>query len=126
MDMKFDKKAELLFSITKKDFKIDFFSGTGSGGQYRNRKKNCVRLYHIASGVLVTGQSNRDRKSNIKEALTNLVNHPRFKIWHARRVNEILTRKTLDQLIDEMMQPQNLKIEYYEDGIWKKEENVKS
>ena len=42
---------KLLFSITKKDFKIDYFSGTGAGGQHRNRHKNCIRLTHIESNV---------------------------------------------------------------------------
>jgi protein subunit release factor A len=55
---------EHLFTLTKKDFKIDYFSGTGAGGQYRNRHKNCVRLTHLASGITVTGQSHRKQKAN--------------------------------------------------------------
>jgi protein subunit release factor A len=44
-------KKELLFSVTKKDFNVDYFSGKGAGGQYRNKHQNCVRLKHIESGA---------------------------------------------------------------------------
>ena len=80
---------ELLFSITKKDFQIDFFSGSGSGGQHRNKHQNCVRLYHPDSGARVTGQSHRSRQQNIKEALQNLLKNGKFKIWHMKKVEEI-------------------------------------
>jgi len=57
---------QLLFSVTKKDLEIEYFSGTGAGGQYRNKHQNCVRLKHPDSGAIVTGQSNRERSSNLR------------------------------------------------------------
>lgn len=107
-----------LFSITKKDLDIDFFSGTGAGGQHRNKHQNCVRIHHRASGARATGQSNRERKANIREAFYGLANSPKFKIWHARMVNEAITGKTLDQIVDEAMALENLKIEFKENGQW--------
>jgi len=102
---------KLLFSITKKDFKIDYFSGTGSGGQHRNKHQNCVRLHHPASKAVVTGQSHKERKSNIKEALNNLLKNPKFKLWHSQKVSEIIEEKTIEEKINELMSPENLKIE---------------
>lgn len=103
---------KLLFSVTKKDLEIDYFSGTGAGGQYRNKHQNCVRIRHKASGAIVTGQSGRDRKSNEREAIRNLAAHPKFKLWHAAMVHAALSGKSLDQRIDEAMRESNLKIEY--------------
>lgn len=60
-------------NLTKKDFRIDWFSGTGGGGQYRNKHQNCCRITHIESGLVATGQSNRERPANQKEAFTRLV-----------------------------------------------------
>ena len=110
---------ELLFSVTKKDLTITYFSGTGAGGQHRNKCMNCVRIQHKDSGVTVTGQSARDRVSNTKEALHNLVNHAKFKIWLNRKAWEIMDGKTLEQLVDSMLAPENLKIEAKdEEGKW--------
>jgi len=109
---------ELLFSITKKDFKIDYFSGTGAGGQHRNKHQNCVRLHHLESGVRSTGQSNRSRTANLREAFKGLVKHPQFKMWHSRKVQEILNGKSIEDMVTEQMHPGNLKVEAREDGVW--------
>ena len=58
--------------LTKKDFRVDWFSGTGAGGQYRNKHQNCCRITHVATGLVATGQSNRDRPSNQREAFRSL------------------------------------------------------
>ncbi|MFA7287284.1 MAG: peptide chain release factor-like protein [Melioribacteraceae bacterium] len=111
---------ELLSSITKKDFKIDFFSGTGAGGQHRNKHQNCVRLTHIDSGVMSTGQSSRDRIANQREVFESLVNNPKFKLWHNQKCIELMTGKTIEQKVDESMVEENLKFECRdaESGIW--------
>ena len=114
-------KRELLFSVTKKDLEIQYFSGTGAGGQHRNKHQNCVRILHSDSGALVTGQSNRNRKSNEAEAFKNLIKHPKFKIWHSRMVQQILEGKSLEQKVDEMLTPENLIIETKdESGKWQR------
>jgi len=58
--------------LTKKDFDVDWFSGTGAGGQYRNKHMNCCRITHIATGLRATGQSQRDRPGNQSEAFEKL------------------------------------------------------
>lgn len=111
-------KKELLFSITKKDFYVEYFSGTGAGGQHRNKHQNCVRLHHLESRAIGTGQSSRKRSSNMREAISSLLKSPRFKIWHSAKVQEILTGKSLDEKIEDMMHPNNLKVEMNKDGKW--------
>lgn len=64
---------EKILSFTKKDFRVDWFSGKGGGGQYRNKHQNCCRITHIESGLVSTGQSHRERPANQKEAFESLV-----------------------------------------------------
>lgn len=58
--------------LTKKDFNIDWFSGTGAGGQHKNKCQNSVRITHIASGITAVGQSNRSRVANQRDAFNQL------------------------------------------------------
>ena len=117
--MKTKPNKELLFSLTKKDFKVEWFSGSGAGGQYRNKHQNCVRLHHPDSGVIATGQSHRNRQANLREAFNGLLKHPKFKAWHARKVQEAIKGKTIEEQVREMMNPKNLKIEVKsEKGQW--------
>lgn len=110
---------ELLFSVTKKDLDITFFSGTGPGGQNRNKVQNCVRMRHPDSGAHSTGQSNRDRQANLKEAFLTLVNSPTFKIWHTKKTHELISGKTVEQRVMESMVESNLKVECRnEEGKW--------
>ena len=106
-------KEEVKFSITKKDLEITWFSGSGAGGQHRNKHDNCCRIRHPETGVIVTGQSQRDRISNQKEALQNLAKH--FKIRHflEQKLNEIESgismQKAAEDFVEEMMKPENIK-----------------
>jgi protein subunit release factor A len=60
-------------NLTKKDFKLEWFSGTGSGGQHRNKHQNCCRITHIATGIRATGQNGRDRPTNQRTAFEQLI-----------------------------------------------------
>lgn len=111
-------KKELLFSVTKKDFTISYFSGKGAGGQHRNRHKNCVRISHKESGAMATGQSHRERRSNMKDALRRLVDSHKFKVWLNRKSWEIIEGKKLEDKVEEQMNPKNLKVEVREDDGW--------
>lgn len=115
------KKAE--FKVTKKDFEVSWFSGKGAGGQHRNKHMNCCRIKHIATGIIKTGQSNRDRMNNQKEALHAIANDPRFKFYCHTKLREIESGQTVEEKVEEMMRPDNLKIEVKdENGQWKEED----
>lgn len=58
--------------LTKKDFKLEWFSGTGGGGQHRNKHQNCCRITHIETGIRATGQTARDRPTNQRMAFEAL------------------------------------------------------
>lgn len=108
---------ELLFSVTKKNFDITHFSGTGGGGQHRNKHQNCVRIKHKESGVITTGQSHKERKANMKDAFNNMVSHPKFKVWLSKQVYELSEQCKDDKIaierkVNEAMKEENLKVEY--------------
>lgn len=63
---------ELIFSARKSDFRVDWFSGSGAGGQYRNKHQNCVRLTHLPTGITTVGQTERDRPSNLRNAFRRM------------------------------------------------------
>lgn len=105
-------KRELLFSITKKDFEITWFSGKGAGGQHRNKHQNCCRLKHLDSGVISIGQKERSRQRNLKFAFNNLISNPKFKIWLRIKTSQMsMNEKSIEDLVNEAMELENLKIE---------------
>jgi peptide chain release factor 1 len=54
------------------DYRIEWFSGTGCGGQFRNKHQNSARIIHIPTGVTRTAQT-RSRENSLKSAM-NAVN----------------------------------------------------
>lgn len=58
--------------LTKKDFEVQWFSGTGGGGQYRNKHQNCCRIIHKETGLRAQETRNRERPANQKSAFNKL------------------------------------------------------
>lgn len=57
--------------IHERDLEISWFSGTGAGGQHRNKTQNSCRLRHIPTGIEVCAQT-RSRTNSLNEAKTEL------------------------------------------------------
>lgn len=105
-------KKELIFSVTKKDFDIHFYSGTGAGGQHRNKHQNCVRMKHRDSGVTATGTSSKSRQNNLKEAFLTIVKSKKFEAWRKRETSmRLFEGISIEEKVKRMMAPENLKIE---------------
>lgn len=49
------------------DYRVEWFSGTGCGGQYRNKHQNSCRLIHIPTGIEKVAQT-RSRTSSLDQA----------------------------------------------------------
>lgn len=120
--MKNRTPRDLLYSVTEKDFEVQWFSGTGAGGQHRNKHQNCVRLHHRDSGARATGQSHKERRANRDEAFFGIVNSVKFKMWQYQKLEEIRTGQTIKQRVEKTMSPGNLKIEFRDmAGKWQTE-----
>lgn len=48
------------------------FTGSGPGGQHRNRKATAVRLVHLPTGITVVAQDERSQATNRSRALERL------------------------------------------------------
>jgi hypothetical protein len=103
----------LLFSLTAKDFEFQTFCTGGNGGQHRNAKQNGVRCIHPSSGGRGEHRDGRDQIRNKREAFRKCCESPEFKAWHRtetlRRLGKL---REIEQTVDEMMAPENLRIEY--------------
>ncbi len=60
-------------NLTRKDFKVEWFSGSGAGGQHRNKHANCCRITHIESSLKAQSTSHKSRSANQKAAFMTLV-----------------------------------------------------
>jgi len=118
------ENRQLLFSLTKKDFRVDWFSGKGGGGQKRNKTQNCCRIHHDESGAIRTEQSNKNRKNKIRKALQSLVKKTKFQIWHTKKCMDMEGERSIDEIVDDLMHPNNLKIEVWEDGEWREVDEI--
>ncbi len=67
-----DKLEKQTVEIKDKDLQIDWFSGTGAGGQHRNKHQNSCRLTHSPTGIVVTAQT-RSRENSYKQAFNELL-----------------------------------------------------
>ena len=112
------KLKKLLFSITKKDFRIDYYKGKGKGGQKKNKTTNCCRITHIESGATGKAEDTRSKEQNKKLAFQRLIRSEKFKKWldlEAKKESGLLA--LIEAEVDREMQ--NIKIEgKNEQGRW--------
>jgi protein subunit release factor A len=113
MDAKEHMKQKL-FSITKKDLRVDTFCSGGKGGQHQNKVESGVRIIHIASGAIGESRSERSQHQNKRIALEHLAASTKFKAW-CKLQAAMLTQgyQDVEHKVDEMMRECHLKIEFY-------------
>jgi len=110
---------EKLFSITKKDFDIQTFCSGGPGGQNQNKVASGVRIVHKESRATGESRTERSQHQNKKLALQRLTQSIKFKVWLNRKVFETIKHKTIEQIVEESVNPKNLKIEKRDEkGKW--------
>lgn len=108
-------------SLTRKDFEVTFYKGSGGGGQKRNKTMSGVRIKHIASGILATDCSTPSQATNKGRAFTRLSEDRRFRAWLSQAVTDKLDpgkdererELAIRRRVDNSMSEKNLKVEYY-------------
>jgi len=102
---------KLIFSLTKKDFRVDTFRSGGKGGQNQNKRDTGVRITHLESRIASECREERSQEQNKRKAVRRLCEDPKFKFWVKKKAFEL--ENNIDKLIEEQMKDQYLNIEYY-------------
>lgn len=110
-----------ILSVTKKDFRFDFYKGSGAGGQKRNKTENCCRITHIDSGAVGKSEDGRSKQHNIEIAFKHCVETPIFQKWlrmeTMRKAGELAL---IEEEVERSLKAKNIKIEVHnENGLWK-------
>jgi protein subunit release factor B len=110
---------KLLFSLTKKDFVIEWFNPPGCGGQNKNKVATACRIHHPASGTMAYCQEERTRKPNQERAFNRLVKSEKFQKWLkleiARKSGEM---DDIEQKVESSIRKAKIEV-HDEKGCWR-------
>jgi len=67
-----DAAAPTAAVLSWDDIDVDVYSGSGPGGQHRNKSEQCARLAHRPTGLVVVATAERSQRQNIKAAFAEL------------------------------------------------------
>jgi protein subunit release factor A len=117
-------KKDLLFSLTAKDFKVEYFTASvKAGGSGKDTSNTACRITHIESGAVGMSRDERSQAQNRKKALERLVATKEFQRWQKIKAASVLQgyreiEKMIEDQVDKAMDPKNLKIEEHTDDGW--------
>lgn len=115
-------EKQLIFSVTRDQFDIQFMRGSGPGGQNRNKRDTACRICHPASGAIGSAQEHRTQLQNKKAAFKRLTETSKFQAWLKLQTGRsIVADDEIRRLVDEWMKPVNLLIEVGDGKHWEPE-----
>ena len=104
-------------TLTEKDFRWEYFRGSGKGGQKRNKTSSAVRCTHTPSGVSYYSDATRSQHRNKIEAFKKVANDKSFLKWlrleHYRCTGRLMQ---IEEEVDRQMR--DIKVELRQDGRW--------
>lgn len=67
-----DFKGTMMIEIKESDLKVEYYRGSGPGGQHRNVTETGVRIRHLPTGIVVQACESRSQARNREIALERL------------------------------------------------------
>jgi protein subunit release factor B len=99
-----ENKKQLLFSITKKSFVVEYYNPGKHGGQNANKVATACRIHHPESGAIGDCHEERTQKPNRERAFERLVKSEKFQKWlrleTARRMGQL---DDIDKKVDKAL-----------------------
>ena len=116
---------ELLFSVTKKDFRWDYFRAGGKGGQGQNKRSTGVRCVHEPSGAVGEGRDSRSRPENQRNAFLRCVQSDTFQRWIKKQTSHLAyTEQQIQAAVDQAMDPKYILTEVWNGEKWVEETGI--
>lgn len=107
-----------ILTLTRDQFRVDTYRGSGAGGQKRNKTNSAVRITHVPSGASASCEEEREQSQNKRRAFERLHRHPRLLAWIKQRVAEI-DRGPIEDFVRKQITDSNLKWEVRDtQGRW--------
>lgn len=66
-----DDATRAVEAILESDLRYRWYSGSGAGGQHRNKHQNCLELIHLPTGISRSAQT-RSRETSRRDAMEAL------------------------------------------------------
>lgn len=110
---------EKLFSVTKKDFRVDYFRAGGKGGQHQNKTSSACRITHLESGAVGESREQRSQPQNKKIAFKRCIESETFQRWLKIKTAQVCgaikspqeIQKEVDEIIKRDSKNGNIKVE---------------
>lgn len=110
-----------ILSLDKRDFRFDYYRGSGKGGQKRNKTSNCVRCTHIESKAVGKSEDGRSQAHNKRTAFKRCCETKKFKAWVRIQVAKALGLEAqVEAEVERLMQNRHMKFDGWnkEKGRW--------
>lgn len=106
------REKQPIISVTIDDCEVQTFRAGGKGGQHQNKTETGVRISHKASGAVGEARDSRSQVDNKRAAFKRMADSAKFQNWLRLEVARIQSGKTIEELVDEMVQEKYLRVEY--------------